>query len=302
MKYFTKEWYNLGQKLISNDDFERLDKETYTDEEIADLYERVKAEFIEEEREYFDTPPVDFRELIRSIDDLELTDVMVADIDEHGIETNVRHPESWEEFEKYQDIQSQVLMEEFESRGDFDLGQAEADFEDFYDMALELDLSSLPAYVLDEVDSRLLALYHLPASVYDRLEADQEKDFEKYETMFEDAVLALEDEYEAIPAEILDHFFLRDGFIDYLQEDGDDILIGLSGVDLDDEYVEMDITFKNAKFIEMDEFDEDSEEDLVFIYHEMYKTPEGYELHILSGQFPELKYVTIGFEDMEVEY
>lgn len=302
MKYFTKEWYNLGQKLISNDDFERLDKETYTDEEIADLYERVKAEFIEEEREYFDTPPVDFRELIRSIDDLELTDVMVADIDEHGIETNVRHPESWEEFEKYQDIQSQVLMEEFESRGDFDLGQAEADFEDFYDMALELDLSSLPAYVLDEVDSRLLALYHLPASVYDRLEADQEKDFEKHETMFEDAVLALEDEYEAIPAEILDHFFLRDGFIDYLQEDGDDILIGLSGVDLDDEYVEMDITFKNAKFIEMDEFDEDSEEDLVFIYHEMYKTPEGYELHILSGQFPELKYVTIGFEDMEVEY
>ena len=53
MKYYTKEWYCLMQKLNLATDMQAVPDKTYTDEEIKAFYEKDMAEFVENNTKFF---------------------------------------------------------------------------------------------------------------------------------------------------------------------------------------------------------------------------------------------------------
>lgn len=301
MRYFTKEWYELGYGLDYTSDFAVIEDKEYSEQEIEDLYRESELGFIEEERETYNEKPMKFQDLV-DFSSLELTDILIADLDEEGNHINERHPESLEELEKYQELENKRMEDEFKNRPDFNEDDAKDLFREYFEANLEASRYFLPEYVNEEVDERIVALGYMPKGVYEKLEAEEKLNEEEYERIFEESISIMEKEYEKISEEIQDPFYVHDGIISELEEAGSDIKMKLLGYDLDDEFKNYDLTFKNAEFLDLDElkFGLD-EEEVAFLYHEMYAGDKGYELHILAGQYPELKYITISFEDLEVE-
>lgn len=301
MRYFTKEWYELGYGLDYTSDFVEIEDKEYTNEEIEELYKEAEKEFVEEERKTYNEPPIKFQDLV-DFSSLELTDILITDLDEDGNHINERHPESLEELEKYQELENKRMEEEFANREEFDEEEAKDIFKNYFEANLEASRYFLPEYVTEEVDERIVALGYMPKSTYEKLEAEEKLNEEEYERVFNESIGIMEKEYDKISVEIQDPFYIHDGIISNLEEDNNNIKMQLLGYDLDDEYKNYDITFKNAKFLELEDVSfGEGEEEVVFLYHEMYAVDGGYELHILAGQYPELKYVTIFFEDIEVK-
>lgn len=94
MKYFTKEYREALQNIGIAEGFEILEDKNI---DIDILYKQKEAEYIEQERLVHDTPPAHGNDLFSDLE-LVLEDILLADIDENGDETNLRHPKSYEEW------------------------------------------------------------------------------------------------------------------------------------------------------------------------------------------------------------
>lgn len=58
MRYHTKEYYTLEMSLGASELYEPvIDKEVYTEEDIAEMYQQAMDRYIEEERADYDAPP-----------------------------------------------------------------------------------------------------------------------------------------------------------------------------------------------------------------------------------------------------
>ncbi|MGI6617998.1 MAG: DUF4085 family protein [Saccharofermentanales bacterium] len=305
MKYYTKEWYALMQKINVTDCYEPIPDKVYTDRDIRILYDQqLKAE-IENDRLAYDTPPcLSPEDLFGDEKAFDPEDFLFED-PETG---RFYHPRTLAEAKSTVEKYHREQMEAFERRMPFDSAQTQAFFEDNYKYMLEDDFHDLPFRVMEKVDKRLLALNLLPRSIYDEVAQEEAVIIEKFEAVNEEAeeVLGSQD----IPDAIKDLFYFHDAmFISVTQEGADiDFILRVDGIWDAAPFVK--IRFKKITRLDREDgfvinllTDEDDKlySSTYYLYEELYKTSAGYEAHFLVSSEDNLKYLTITCENIEIE-
>lgn len=326
MKYFTKEWYNLMQRLhytlcmrpiadkMSDDNLgtqylSPVANKVYTDAEIEKLYKRKLAASIRHDRKEYDTPPqmieIDFDKC--SLEDFDLEDYVWYDGEK------LVYPKSMDEVKRNYEEEYRRAKREFDLRPPFDPSGTIEMFERMYQGGLEYGYSSFPDWVRDEVDIRLIALGYLPKSVYDRLKVEQKRNRVEFNKINRAAEKTLRKQAKEIPERISQHFGFHDGEIMTFRNIGDDIemIVKVNGVVFDDETPYVRVTFIDGKVIERDshlkferrKVDYDGEQRdayCTWLYEGLYKTEDGYEAHMLLSE-GELGYLTIACRDIKIK-
>lgn len=270
MRFYTKDYYTLMMALGVTDLYEPVIDKEYTDEEIAELYQKALDKYIEEERASYDEPP----ELVSDDnDDPEYVEMLRQEI------------------------------EEYENREPFDEEEAKADFEEMYRDNLEEPDEDLPEWVRESVDPRLPAMYVLPEKVYKKLADEDEANEAKFEELDEVVEDALEDMRDDLPEEF-------EELLDTLEElecasvlsadvsDGE-IELKLEGWDDEGEEVIYTFRFDEAEIIENEgldvnsgkDEDGDTESDCELLYSEVYIEEGRPEVHMMFDNNG-LKYLT----------
>lgn len=270
MRFYTKDYYTLMMALGVTDLYEPVIDKEYTDEEIAELYQKALDKYIEEERASYDEPP----ELVFDDDD---------------------DPE-------YVEMLRQEI-EEYENREPFDEEEAKIDFEEMYRDNLEEPDEDLPEWVRESVDPRLPAMYVLPEKIYKKLADEDEANEAKFEELDEVVEDALEDMRDDLPEEF-------EELLDTLEElecasvlsadvsDGE-IELKLEGWDDEGEEVIYTFRFDEAEIIENEgldvnsgkDEDGDTESDCELLYSEVYIEEGRPEVHMMFDNNG-LKYLT----------
>lgn len=309
MRYYTKQWYDLMQRLDYCICMKPIADKDYTDGDIAALYDKcLKREVARARREY-DTPPQYI-----SIDDdgLELDDIYIFD-QESGV---MKRPDSIEQVKAMIEAERARDLAEFESRPPFDEAEAVSDFEDGYGARLEYEYKRFPEAEISGVDRRLIALGYLPKSVYDRLKAMSKANKREFDAINRAASKALRAAAIAVPKRVAEAFDgLHDAEILSIDDVGGDIavIVELCGVPLDDRTCDEDdcgaesepmptsakrIVFRSAEIVERDEAELGG--GATWLYDELYPADGGYEAHIMY-ECDGLKYLTVRCADIAVE-
>ncbi|HHU53186.1 MAG TPA: DUF4085 family protein [Clostridiaceae bacterium] len=305
MKYYTKEWYALMQKVNMTACYEPIPDKNYTDQDILKLYEQKLRAEIEIEHIAYDTPPsMPLEELLGDESTFDSENFLFED-SETG---RFYHPETLAEARAVIENNQRELMEAFEHRLPFDSTQTQVFFEDNYKYMLEDDFQDLPSWVLEKVDKRLLALGLLPNSIYKQVLQEEIRVTAQFEAINGEAEELLAN--QEIPDEIKERFYFHDaGFISITQE-GKDISFILRMDGIWDVSPFVRIRFKNLLKLDKEEGlvinllrDEDSQlySNTYYLYEELYRISEGYEAHFLISSEEDLKYLTIVCEDIEIE-
>lgn len=306
MKYFTKEWYGLMQRLHDTVAMKPIAEKEYTDEEIAALYEkRLKAEIARDRRQYNEPPcclPIDF-------DDFELDDFVLID-EETG---TAKRPASIEEVRRGYEEEQARAEEEFKNRPPFDAKETIERFEAVYQGGLEHGYMRFPDWVKDAADIRLIALGYLPKNVYDKLKTEEKQNKAAFDKLNREARRALAKESKKIPERIVSEFGFHDGTVLSLEQTGGDLVMTVETdeVVFEGETPYTRVTFVNGKILERDEaltfetrfFEQDGvqyEAWCWWLYEELYRTESGYEAHMLLEE-NELCYLTIACSDILIE-
>lgn len=304
MKYLTKEWYNLMQRLHYTMCMRSIADKDYTDAEIETLYKRKLAASIRHARKEYNDPPhmveIDF-------DNYSLDDFVWFDGEK------LVYPKSMDEVKRNYEEEYRRAKREFDARPPFDTSGTVEMFERMYQGGLEHGYSSFPDWVKDEVDIRLIALGYLPKSVYDRLKVEQKRNRAEFNRIERKARKALAKQAKEIPERISQHFGFHDGEILSFQNIGDDIvmMIKSDGVVFEDQTPYVRVTFVGGNVIERDanlkfahrKVSYDGEEHdayCIWLYEGLYKTDDGYEAHMLLDE-DGLGYLTINCRDITIE-
>lgn len=298
MRYHTKEYYTLQMALGAADMYEPvIDKEVYTDEDIAEMYQQAEDGYIEEERADYDAPP----EYMIEIDD---------DIDDTDPENfTIVIPEQSED----RDRMYALAVELYEKRPPFDEEEARADFEEMYSDNLDEPDEDLPDWVREAVDPRILAMYCMPEKIYRKLSAEDEVNEEKFDELDDAADEAFEKLRDSLPEQYVefmdifedleDIYVVRAGMVDGFLEivtvdwndDGDEEerLLRFGGVDIiEDEGLEVKA---------WEDEDGDTESDCEFLYGEIYKEEGRPEVHMMFDN-KGLKYLTFRCDEASAFY
>lgn len=306
MKYFTKEWYNLMQRLDYTICMKPVADKKYTDEDIAALYgKKLKAEIARDRREYNEPPQ--FIEI--DFDGAELDDFAFFD-EETG---TMKRPESIEVVKRGYEEEKVRAEEEFANRPPFDPQETVEAFEARYKGGLEHGFSRFPDWVKDEVDIRLIALDCLPKSVYEKLKTEQKQNKAAFDKIGREARKVLGEESKKIPERILSEFGFHDGRVLSLDQVGSDLIMTVEedGVPYEGETPYVRVTFVNGKIVERDEnltfearyYELDGVQckaQCTWLYDELYKTEGGYEAHMLLAD-KDLCYLTVACDDVVIE-
>jgi hypothetical protein len=305
MRYYTKEWERLLEKMGTAEMYEPvLDKE-YSDEEIAALYEDMMEKYVQESRSEHDEPPFFMEELADlDPDDFDPEDYLIGRFDEDGNEVEVRNPESLEELLQFQEKEREALLEEYENRPPFDEEEAREEYEEDYKDNLEDPDEDLPEWVRATVDKRLIAMYLLPEGVYKKLKDEDEKVEKEFNALDEIADKALEEAMESIPDDLrssVDELDERDGdYVTEIRTDGEDLVIGFACWDDKEDQIMIEASFEDAEIIEDEKVsietdtDEDGEieSNCDLTAHEVYFEDGKLEVHLMFDNDDELKYLT----------
>lgn len=308
MKYFTKEWYELMQRLDYCLCMRPIADGEYTDADIKRLYDKkLKAEIARDRRDYNDPPTfIDF-----DIDDMDIDDFTFFDPQTGKLEKAASKAEITERIE----AEKAAAWAEFNSRPPFDPAETVENFERMYEGGLKHGLSHYPEWAQKLLDPRLVALSYLPRTVYDRLKAESRRNKKEFERIERTARKALEKESARIPERILDIFSgFHDARIMRLDKLGDDIamLVALDCACFEGETPYVRVLFKNAEIVESDGLpfndgdslrmptDEGYDICLTYLYDEFYAVDGGIEAHFLLS-FDDLKYFTVRCADIVCE-
>ncbi|MBQ3292229.1 MAG: hypothetical protein IJH43_07625 [Mogibacterium sp.] len=322
MRYYNKEWYALMQFLGTTDMFEPVIDKEYTDEEMDALYREMREKYIQEEHDLYDEPPcLDIDEWKEEFpeEDFDPDDYLIADIDEEGEEINYRNPETYEDLVQFQIDEYEFQWKEFENRPPFNEEEAGEEFDENYNDSLEEPDEDIPAWILETVDPRLVALGLLPESAYKKLLAEEEEKQNRFDEMDEIA----DREYESMIEEIMEGIpeavkELPDGtdyddavricedlnevdgdYVLEIRKENGDIAIVFSGWNEDGDELIRTGNFENVEILEDEgvvinaERDEDGDviSDCDFTAHEIYFSKDGYEVHLMFDNNG-LKYLT----------
>ena len=266
------------------------------------LYKKKEKEYVDQARDSFDTSPLEMDDMIEELD-LELEDILIADVDDKGNEFNFRNPESVEEYNLYREKYFKMQMNEFNNRELFDEHEAKEEFKSDYEDAISNQFF-MPKWVNEKVDPRLIALYYLPRDIYEEL---QRIDKENKEYLKELERLVEEDLYkQRLPEHFESLLDLHDSNLLKIEEKGNDIYFYVryeNDLDINNPKV---LRFVDAKFLEKEEINLEIEPEGIsstyFIYQETYNNEDNYEFHFLlesyNDEVSNSAYMTIKAKDL----
>ncbi|MBQ4563092.1 MAG: DUF4085 family protein [Lachnospiraceae bacterium] len=300
MKYFTKEWYDLMQRQFSTSGLRRIPDKPYSDGEIKQFYHQQLQEEIERDRKIYDTPPV-------LLDDSELLRPEVFDpgdwlfVNEETGECI--HPETAMEVRDRLKKEHEEAMERFRNRLPFDPTETIECFRMCYRMGVRHAASNYPDWVAETVDKRLLALMMMPESAYQRLKKEEQKNRRAFERINKTAEEELS--RQDIPEEIRLRFCFHDANVLELKKVRGDVELFLRR---DGYWPEpyLKVIFRGVTKFEREKglvlrkkVDEDGVgSNCRYLYDELYRTEDGYEVHMLLWTMKELRYVTVRCRDI----
>ena len=280
MKYFTKEWYGLVTRMDYTSGLKVIPDKIYSDKEIQTFYDSDLAEMIENDRIIYNTPP-DY---------------------------------SWANGLIDPDIEQERKQREeaFAKRPPFDPTETIEFFEECYREILRAmshpapsyPSTSYPDWVRETVDKRLLALHRMPETAYSRLQKIENECKRAFDIIMTEASAVLK--VQNIPEEIKSKLHFHDSHVLALKKSGTDVELYLHKCDgTIPPYIK--IVFKNVSKLEREkglvlrpkrESNGELYSNCHYWYDELYKTKDGYELHLLLQATGILRYLTIGCEDI----
>lgn len=287
MKYFNKEWYELMQKQFMTDGITQIPDKEYSDKEIEEMYNKELKKEIERAYEDYNTPPdyTFLEELINGDEPFEPENWIIIDED---TDTAVV-PTSKEEVIENISREKERDLEEFNNRPPFDEKEVIEDFEETYKSMLEIK-DFFPKWVYEEVDNRLLALNFLPKSALKKLKAEEKENKKKFDKIMKEADedFSRQDIFE----ELYTKFNFHDDRIVGFEKQGNNYVMTIENYE--DEVIQ--IVFEEAEIIELEELDF---ENCYWLYEEIYKENNTYEVHIMVYSNG-LKYVTMKCKDINI--
>lgn len=280
MKFYTKQWYDLMQRLDYCLCMKSIaDEKARTDEQIRRLYDRALKKYVADAEREHDTPP-EFVEI--DLEDIDPDEFAFFDENTGKLEK----PSSAEEIKARLNEEMRLAREQFDSRPPFDRSESVAEFKEMYENRMKYELENYPEWVSESVDARLAALGYLPASVYEKLKAESKANKREFEKINRAAHKVLAAESEKLPQRIVDGFGFHDAELLEYSERGGDVVIVLRGcfACFDGETPFIRVTFRNAETIEKD-VDAFSDNDdgyfCAWLYDELYSVDGGIEAHML---------------------
>ena len=305
MKYYTKEWYNLMQCMDYTCGMRCIPDKEYTDADIKALYDKKLKKEIEKNRKMYNTPvPMEWLYELLEPDKFDSNNFLF----ENKETGEFFHPETPEIAKTYIDEECRRAREEFEKRLPFNPQETVDYFAEVYRRLLRVNYLHLPAWAVQAVDKRLLALGYMPESVYRQLRKEEQKNKRAFERIMKKAEEDLEQ--QIISEKWKENLCFHDANLLSLKRVGSDVELCLRKDGMwPDGTPYARVVFKNITLFErekgivirkrMGQYGE-WESNYVYLYNELYRTETGYEIHmLLSGK--ELRYLTIGCEDVEVE-
>ena len=307
MKYFTKEWYGLAQRMHYTSGVTAIPDKIYSDKEIQTFYDSDLAEMIEDDRRIYNTPP-DYSWADRLLEPDNFTpDSFLFENVETG---ELFHPETLEIARQYIELERKQREDAFANRPPFDPAETIECFEECYRGILRAmsyparryPVALYPDWVCETVDKRLLALYRMPESVFNRLQKEVDENTQAFDSIMNEAWAVLE--AQNIPEEIKSKFHFHDSHVLALKKSGKDVELYIHKANgTTPPYIK--IVFKNVSKLEREkglvlrpkrESNGELYSNCSYWYDELYKTKDGYELHILLCATGTLRYLTIGCE------
>lgn len=304
MKYYTKEWYELMQRQHYTSGLKKIPDKTYSDQEIQAFYDADLAEEVDNDRKIHNTPP-DYAWAERLLDPANFhPHNFLFENEETG---ELFQPETPEIARQYIERELKERTEAFAKRPPFDPTETIKCFKDCYKNMVRYGDLGYPQWVRDSVDKRLLALHRVPKSVYKRLKKEEAENQRAFNKIMSEAALVLKK--QDIPEEIKAQFRFHDADLLALKKVGSDAELYLrkDGGWPEGTTPYIKIIFKNVSKLDREKgfalrpkADEHGElsSSCQYLYNELYRTSDGYEVHILLWTRKALRYLTICCEDI----
>lgn len=288
MRYFNKEWYELMQKQFMTDGIKEIENKRYSDKEIEELYNQELRKEIERAYEDYNTPPDDsiLNELISG--KIEFNKEEWIFVDEEN--NTVVEPTSKEQVIANFSREYKEAVEEFNNRPAFDEKEVIEEFNQSYKAMLEIK-DYFPKWVYDEVDNRLIALDLLPKSVLKKLRVEEKENKNKFDKIMKEARKVLRK--QNVADEIIEKLNLHDDKIIGLKNQGKDYEMTIENYE--DEIIK--IIFEEAEIIEIERI---NFENCYWLYEEIYRRNDIYEVHILA-ESEGLKYITLKCKEIIIK-
>ena len=305
MKYYTKEWYELMQRQHYTSGLHKIPDKTYSDQEIQAFYDADLAAEVAHDEMLYNTPPnYDLYESLLAPARFQ-PHIFLFVNEETG---EAFHPETAEIARKYIEQERREREEAFEKRPPFDPAGTIKCFETCYKGMIRYCACGYPQWVRDTVDNRLLALHRIPETAYERLKTEEAENQKAFDKIMREAESVLD--AQDIPVRIKAQLFFHDACLLALKKNKADMELYLrkDGGWFDGTTPYIKIIFKNVSKLERENgfalrIKRNSEGEMIsschYLYDELYRTDNGYELHILLATSKALRYLTICCEDIE---
>lgn len=305
MKYYTKEWYELMQKQDYTSGLQKIPDKIYTDQEIQAFYDADLITEVMNDKEIYDTPPnYDLYESL--LDPNRFQPHIFLFVNEETGEAF--HPDTLEVARQYIEQECKEREEVFLKRPPFDPAETIRCFEACYKGMLRYGGYGYPQWVRDTVDKRLLALHRIPETAYDRLRIEETENQKVFNRIMSEAEKDLD--AQDIPERIKSQLCFHDACLLALKKNKADMELYLrkDGGWFDGTTPYIKIIFKNVSKFEREKgfvlrIKRNSVGEMIsschYLYDELYRNDNGYELHILLATPKALRYLTICCEDIE---
>lgn len=298
MRFLTKEWYCLMQLWGLGDIFKKIPDKEYSDADISKLYEKALKKENAAEKKAYNTPPELWIPESLNDEDFDPMDYLIVDEEN---ENNFHVPASAEEVRASIIYNYEKECEAFEKRGKFDPSETIDWFKESYKAGLNNAKYFYPKWMQEETDIRLMALHLLPETVYLKFKnhiREAKKEWNRLNRCYEKA-----SKKQDISEDIRDLFDLHDACLLSLRKQGKNYVMEFQkdGMWSDDELRYRRITFKKAQILEKDsgistrkQYDEHGIwTSTTLLYHELYNSQTGYEVHLMFWAGDDLAYVTL---------
>lgn len=304
MKYYTKEWYELMQRQHYTLGLKKIPDKTYSDQEIQAFYDADLAKEVANDGKIHNIPP-NYAWADRLLDPASFQPYnFLFENEETG---ELFHPETLEIARQYIEHERKEREEAFAKRPPFDSTETIECFKDCYKNMVRYGGLGYPQWVRDSVDKRLLALHRIPETAYKRLKKEESANKRAFNKIMSEAAAVLE--RQDIPEEIESRFCFHDANLLALKKVGSDAELYLrkDGVWPEGTTPYIKVIFRNVSRLDREKgfalrpkTNEQGElcSSCQYLYNELYRTPEGYEVHILLWTPKALRYLTICCKDI----
>lgn len=308
MKYYTKDWYALMQRQHYTSGLKKIPDRVYTDEEIRAFYDKdLKAE-IARDRRIHNTPPAsyDWADALLNPDQFS-PEAFLFENEETG---ELFHPDTPETARHYLEQEQQRSRERFDARPPFDPAETIACFRNAYRAQLKYGFHHYPVWVQESVDKRLLALNRIPANAYKRLKKEENANRRAFEKINAEAAVVLDQ--QNIPEDIRSQLYFHDADVLAIKKACSDVELYLrkDGSWPGEATPYLRIIFKNVRQFErekgivlcpkLNEYGELGSS-CKYLYDELYRNQDGYEIHMMFWTPKALRYLTIVCDDILFE-